>query len=193
VAGTGRLCIYDSADSVSKRIAHGRDADFYLGADSRKSLQKGLDDLVTRGTHFRRLVFDTHGNNGRIYFGNERLDTYWLIVMFSGRKYEQLFPNYSRMYFSGCNISDDDAGWIFLEEISGIFFSTGGGVTLAYTSVRFAARWWFEWTPKHLWGEVRYVIRTPGKPVAWMSGSDLVRDMINGTITPFQLSVIRGE
>ncbi len=189
---TGRLCVYDSEDENSRDIANGRDADLYLGADSVGALQSGLDRALAAGHTFRRVVFDTHGSEGSIYFGKGKLNTGTMRKFLSARGYERLFPNYSRMYFSGCNISDDETGWRFLEEANEIFFSSGGGVSLAYTSVGIAVRW-TSVTPKHLWGDLRLVIRETGKPARRYDTSNLLLDIMSQRIDEATLRAVRNK
>ena len=69
MAGSGRLVIYDYADWLTRAIADQRDADWRIGASNLPGLKGALDKLVDKGMQFKRVVFDTHGNSGRIYFG----------------------------------------------------------------------------------------------------------------------------
>src|SRR6267154_1100730 len=40
---------------------------------------------------------------------------------FLGAGYERLFPQPAKMYFSGCDVAADDAGWRFLEIVGNAF------------------------------------------------------------------------
>ena len=178
MANTGRLSIYDSADSDVANIGKDRDADAHIGADSVAKLRAGLDQLVGSRQQFRRVVFDTHGSEGKIWLGNEAVSAGTWRGLLKGKGYEQLFPFFSKMYFSGCNVSDDDVGWSFLEAASETFFAGLGGVTMAYTSLGFTTRWG-HFNPKHLWGELRLVISMPGKKPRRVSGGEIVRMIMN--------------
>ena len=179
MAKTGRLVIYDYADWLTRTIAEKRSADWKIGATALSALRTALDQTVANKMKFKRVVFDTHGNSGLIAFGKDLL---WSDTLkdFAGRGYEQLFPHYSKMYFSGCNVSDGEDGWLFLEEVNKIFFGIAGGVSMAYTSVGFALGLGGVAPAKHLWGELRLVIREPGKDSRRVAGGDVVRDMLAG-------------
>lgn len=173
MAGTGRLCIYDSADNWIVGIAETRRADAYIGADSLKKLRTGLDQLVASRRQFRKVVFDTHGGEGRIWFSNDKIMPSTWKSTFSGKGYERLFPNYTKMYFSGCNVSENELGWQFLEEAGSTLLSIGGGICMAYTSLGFGAHG-TSITPKHFWGDLKLVITTSGKKPRRVAGSDLI-------------------
>jgi hypothetical protein len=178
MAGTGRLSIYDMTDWLSVSTDSHRSADYHIGAESIVSLRVGLDLALKNKMKFKRVVFETHGGAGRIRFGKDRIWASTWSKEFSGRGYENLFPFYSKMYFSGCNISDDEDGWAFLEEANKLFFAGMGGVSMAYTSTGFALGW--SMTPKHFWGELRLVIQEPGKGLRRVAGGKLVQDMLSG-------------
>ena len=176
---TGRLAIYDSADSMIANIGSDRDADARIGVDSVAKLGAGLDRLVAGRQQFRRVVFDTHGAEGIIWLGNDAVSANTWRGQLKGKGYERLFPFFSKMYFSGCNVSDDEVGWSFLEAASETLFAGLGGVTMAYTSLGFTTRWG-HFNPKHIWGELRLVIAMPGKQPRRVSGGDVVRMMMSG-------------
>lgn len=111
-----------------------------------KGLKKELDKLLYDKWIFPKVVFFTHGNSGSIYFNKERIDQDTLRRHFANRGYERLFPIplNTRMYFSGCNVAEDDVGWIFLEIAASIFLKTMGGVAFGFTSKGFM------FSPPHL-------------------------------------------
>ncbi len=80
-------------------------------------LKKVFDQLLSQRKTFKRVVFDTHGNNGTIFFGddkgNSEINSGVISKTFSG--HDALFPDYTRMYFDWCNVADDDQGWKFLD------------------------------------------------------------------------------
>jgi hypothetical protein len=89
-------------------------------------LHSGLAQLVANKKTFRRVLWMTHGEPGSISFGDDTLSSTTLSA-FVGKGYEKLFPQPTKMYFSGCNVAGDadcngacspatrDAGWQFLE------------------------------------------------------------------------------
>lgn len=174
-----RLSIYDSADKVMRGIGTGRDAAAKIAADSVASVRAGLDGLVAGKQRFNRVVFDTHGSEGQIVFGEDGFGAITWRTMFAGRGYEDLFPFFSKMYFSGCNVSDTGEGWDFLEAASDVFFKAHGGVTMAYTSLGFTTRWG-NVDPKHLLGELRLIVSMPGKKPRRVSGGEFLRIVMGG-------------
>src|SRR4051812_39950738 len=60
-------------------------------------LRRALDKLVSERKTFQRCLFDTHGNVGRIEFGNDILDASNMDGWLSGRGYQALFPMESRI------------------------------------------------------------------------------------------------
>jgi hypothetical protein len=102
--------------------------------DGVAGLQRALDSLVSEGKTFARCLFETHGNVGRIAFNGQRLDANGLNAWFANRGYEKIFPYlWTRIYFNGCNISDNNGGWDFLDAAGRIFLRLGGGTTFAQT------------------------------------------------------------
>src|SRR5438876_10462370 len=74
-----------------------------------------LDDLVRRGAGFERALFQTHGNPGGIWLGNDFVNDHELTTSFSGGRYCSLLPrSNTRIYFDGCNIAEDPDGCAFL-------------------------------------------------------------------------------
>lgn len=139
-----------------------------------KGLRKELNKLVDDKWVFSRAVFFTHGNSGRIFFNKKSIDQDTLRRHFTNRGYERLFPTpQTEIYFSGCNVAEDDVGWIFLEIAASIFLKAVGGVACGWTSLGFGMKPWgvffsppiFFMTagdPVHPWGDKRYVFVGPG-------------------------------
>lgn len=184
-----RLAIYDSSDEGCTDNGTDRDADARIGAPNVDSLFAGLDQLLQNGQTFNRVVFDTHGGPGTIWFGDGSVTASTWRTRAGGR-YRNLFPSFSKMYFSGCNVSDEDSGWSFLEAASSAFFGLGGGVTMGYTSLGLSTRWKAIF-PKHLWGELRLVIDQPGTPQRRIAGDDLVSEMMWGNPDPRVLRLLK--
>jgi hypothetical protein len=92
-------------------------------------LRSALDDLVSKEEKFSRVLFETHGNVGEIFFDDDSVNTDLLTRKFTGRGYEKIFPlPLTRMYFNGCYIADQESGWVFLETAGKIFLHYGGNV-----------------------------------------------------------------
>ena len=111
------------------------------------ALHNGLAQLVSDKKTFNRVLWDAHGGPGRIWIGDDRIDSSTLTGgTFAGQGYERLFPGPTKFYFSGCNVAGDegcngscnpatrDAGWKFLES-AGKLFLHGGGYTMGWTSL----------------------------------------------------------
>ena len=97
-----------------------------------------LDALVAKRMTFDRAVIESHGNAGMIFFKGQVIRASdWR--QRSGRGYERLFPNVARIYFTGCNVADQEAGWEFLTEAGKLFLRGSGGLVFAHDSVGFAA------------------------------------------------------
>jgi hypothetical protein len=95
-------------------------------------LRYALDDLLAGGEIFQRCVFDTNGAPGQIHFGNQILSARFMDTWLGHGGYHKLFPFYwSRIYFVGPHIADNDAGWDFLDAAGKIFLKIGGGETFA--------------------------------------------------------------
>jgi hypothetical protein len=125
---------------------------------------------------FHNAVFTTHGNSGSISFGQGRkfIDAHELYTGFYHSGFERLFPfTDAKMYFAGCNVADGAEGWNFLKAAALTFLRYAGGSALGWTSKGMGVPSWFPLIGghvEHLWGNVRKVAITPGKPGA---GADL--------------------
>ena len=130
------LEIYDDDSLLMSHNAWARTGlDLYqLGIKNGKDgLIKSLDKLLLEHKTFKRVLFNTHGNEGMILFKNQPIDAAWLKGL-RGRRYERLFlfPK-TRMYFAGCNVAEGTRGWNFLEAAGQTFLRIGGGVVFAST------------------------------------------------------------
>ncbi|HRH43227.1 MAG TPA: hypothetical protein PKY82_16465, partial [Pyrinomonadaceae bacterium] len=69
------LQIYDSSDSsiVSTVTARGNAGGRVLLGTNGSDLIARLDAIVSAGTTFNRILFETHGSPGRIYFNNSHI------------------------------------------------------------------------------------------------------------------------
>ncbi|MGH6928215.1 MAG: hypothetical protein ACREEV_07855 [Dongiaceae bacterium] len=134
-----------------------------------------LDRLVAQRLTFDRCVFTTHGNKGMIFFADSHnyVDVERLGKL-AGRGYERIFPTFSRIYFTGCNVAESDAGWAFLRKAGEIFLRLGGGYVFAHDTKGYSfSRPFFGLGPlgagflkgKFIhppWDEVRGYIISPG-------------------------------
>ncbi len=133
------LHIYDDDDARIRGTARSRTASGlrYTVAvkNDGSNLLSSLDDLVSLGMKFDRILFETHGSPGRLYFGGAYIDSGWVISAMSARGYERICPTYSRVYFNGCNVAQGPGGWAFLAAIGRIFLLTAGGAVFGHTSL----------------------------------------------------------
>lgn len=137
------LHIYDADDWLIRRLSWRPNTDVTVAVTGGpEGLIKALDKLVADGKTFDSAVFDTHGNAGLIAFDDRRIFADWsyekgkqkISAQFRGRGYERLFPTTTRIYFSGCNVSEGGSGWQFLETAGSIFLRLTGGVVFAHDS-----------------------------------------------------------
>ena len=135
-----KLYIYDSSSGIDRVQAFGR----FGGADGvvQIGIEKGIaelknafDGLVQRNQIFDRVLFQTHGGPGRIWFGNDALNKDVLKTTFSG--YTSLFPGAARIYFDGCNVAEGGAGTDFLIIAGSVFLVNGGGEVLGWVTLGF--------------------------------------------------------
>jgi len=145
------LHIYDSNDSRIVQTANTRGAVNRLPISNANNLTAQLDGLVAGNRSFGRILFETHGSPGRIYFGNLYIDAnFWRSIR--GR-YNLLTTTNCRIYFNGCNVAEGSNGWAFLEAAAGVFITSGGGEVFGQTSVGFGNP--FNGHVVHLWGNTR--------------------------------------
>jgi hypothetical protein len=161
---TGLLCVYDADDSHTRAIGSARDADYKLAVSGGiKGLTEAWKALTAQNMQFSRVVFDTHGNVGQILFTHEAVHWGNWASIFDVASAAKMFPYYTRVYFSGCNIAEDSEGWLFLQEVGKGFCRGAAGVTFAWTSKGYVLC--TSWPTDH-WihgsGDVKYVVFSPG-------------------------------
>lgn len=153
------LHIYDSSDSRIVQTANQRGAVNQLPISDANNLCGGLDSLLAAGSFFDRILFETHGSPGRIYFGGVYIDAaYWNSI--PGR-FNNLAASSCRIYFNGCNVAEGTAGWSFLESVVGVFMTSGGGEVFGQTSVGFGNP--FNGHVVHLWGTTKKLFVSNGR------------------------------
>jgi len=110
-----KLYIYDKTSSIDVKQANGRFSGgsgiHTIGASSVADLQSKMDALLAMGQTFERVLFQTHGNSGSIFFNHEAIDS---VKISNFVKYCLLFPNRTKVYFDGCNVGEGKQGWAFL-------------------------------------------------------------------------------
>jgi hypothetical protein len=152
------LHIYDASDSRIRQTADARGAVHRLPIIDAGDLVPALDAMKDSGEYFDRVLFETHGSPGRIYFGNAYIDATWVRGLIP-RGYTSLTTANARVYFNGCNVAEGDDGWSFLEAAVGVFLTPGGGEVFGQTSVGFGNP--FNGHVVHLWGATRRLYVDP--------------------------------
>jgi hypothetical protein len=161
-----KLYIYDSSSSIDVKQAKGRFSGekgvHTVAASSVADLQSRMDALLGTGRTFERVLFQTHGNSGAIFFNHEAIDS---VKISTFVKYSVLFPKRTKVYFDGCNVADGKQGWAFLAAAGQALLLLGGGVTMAYTSMGGGLPGWVPLIgghTEHLWGDLRLINFKPG-------------------------------
>jgi hypothetical protein len=137
-----KLYVYDATSMIDRIQAGGRfegdDDVLTFGIESGvKELLEVFKRLVSDGRRFNRVVFQTHGSPGTIYFGDDPIDSNVWKGTFYGFNFENLFPKFTRMYFDGCNVADAEAGTNFLLAVGYVFLSKGGGDAFGWKNLGF--------------------------------------------------------
>lgn len=131
-----KLYIYDRSSEIDREQADGRfdesDNVHTLPVSSIRELETGLSGLVSKMV-FDRVLFQTHGSPGAIYFNHQALDATVLRNRFSGKNYHTLFPHPStRIYFDGCNVAEGEPGTKFLMAVGEVFLRGPGGFAFGW-------------------------------------------------------------
>ncbi len=149
------LHIFDSSDKRIVQTAGARGVLDRLAVADGNDLAPALDRLVSSGARFDRILFETHGAPGLIFFGNRAITAPWLLSV-RDRNYTSLTSANARVYFNGCNVAQDKVGWQFLEAAASVFLTPGGGQMFGQTSVGFGNP--FNGHVVHLWGSTRTLV-----------------------------------
>lgn len=140
-----------------------------------------MDNFVKIGTKIDRMVIETHGSPGAIYFDQDMV-TVTSIQSLAGRRYETIFEDDARIFLNGCNIAEsecstgtcgpDGNGRKFLFEVAKVFLKRGGGRIGASTSKGLAMP--ISNKVYHLWGNTVYVyINKGGTDIRIAAGHEL--------------------
>jgi hypothetical protein len=148
------LHIWDSGD-FRMRLLHKRtDAAKVISCADVATLLAALDALVSAGTTFDRVLFETHGGPGVIGFGDDAVVAATLRSWIP-RQYTKLVTGNARVYFNGCNVAEGPVGWQFLEAAAALFLTPGGGEVFGHPSLGLANP--FNGHVLHLWGPTRSI------------------------------------
>ena len=134
-----KLYIYDKSSKIDRMQAAGRfsgdDDVLTIGIEfGVANLLKVFDMLANNGNQrFDRVVVQTHGGPGRIWFGDESINSRVWEDKFVG--FDSIFPHYTRIYFDGCNVAEGGDGTEFLRAAGFVFLRWGGGETFGWTTV----------------------------------------------------------
>src|SRR5262249_6529340 len=162
------LHIFDADDhgiSATARSRTVRGARMLLGITGGvASLVPALDALPSRGTVYDRILFETHGSPGRLYFNHQALDANWVLASMKGRRYEALCPQSAHVYFNGCNVAAGREGMRFLRAMASVFLLAAGGVVFGHTSLGYELPLYSGFTGRvvHVGGEVRRIYYASG-------------------------------
>jgi len=127
-----------------------------------------LQNLKKLNIKMDRMVIETHGSPGAVYFGNDPLNVDTLIA-FKAQGFEELFEENARVFLNGCNIAESECstgtcgpegnGRKFLLDFARIFLFKGGGRVGASTSKGLP---FFNSKVYHLWGTTIYAYIAKG-------------------------------
>jgi hypothetical protein len=123
-----------------------------VSIDSLQALRDQFDYMTANYSSVDRMVVETHGSAGAIYFGNQQLCIANLGPWFAGQGYESLFNPGARILFNGCNVAEGVAGREFLREVGRTFLKMNGGSVAGCTSAGLANP--FNGRVYHLWGDI---------------------------------------
>jgi hypothetical protein len=135
-----KLYIYDASSRIDRVQAAGRFAGekdvLSIGIRSGiDNLKRVLDQLVGNHQMFNRVLFQTHGSPGGIWFGNDKVTANtWKTTL---RTYASLFPGFTRVYFDGCNVAEGGEGTDFLFAAGNVLLVGGGGDVLGWKNLGF--------------------------------------------------------
>jgi hypothetical protein len=159
----GLLHIYDSSQSDIVESANKRSAEHKLPVTNVDDLKGALDGVKNAGKIFDRILFETHGEPGKILFNHKPVNTqYWQLI--PGR-YNTLTAPFTRIYFNGCNVAEDIMGWRFLEAVKDVFMNNSDGEVFAQTSWGFVPPFSSSGHTIHLWGSTKVLYVKGGRTV----------------------------
>jgi hypothetical protein len=161
------LHIYDADDSNISATASARTEEgarmLVAISGNGANLISALDSLVG-GRTYNRVLFETHGSPGRLYFGNASIDSAWVLANMLSRNYDTITPGSTRIYFNGCNVTQGASGSAFMRAIASVFLLRGGGSVFGHTSLGLEIPIYSGLTGHvvHLTGERKTIYVAPG-------------------------------
>ena len=186
-----KLYIYDSSSSIDRKQAAGRFSGqtgvHTLAASSVADLTSKLDALLVAKGRFNRVLFQTHGNSGMIFFNHEGIGP---TKMATFAKYNPLFPTRTKVYFDGCNVAEGKQGWDFLAAAGRALLASAGGVSMGYTSMGAGLPGWVPFIgghTEHLWGDLRLIDFKAGGAESQRLDSD------DGMVEMFKITAILNQ
>jgi hypothetical protein len=138
--------------STRRENQRGSDAYILIAISSIGELRRQLDSMLSTRATVGRLLVETHGSAGAIYFGKQQLCTSNLGPWLAGRGYEDMFEPGARVLFNGCNVAEGRMGREFLRAIGRIFFKKNFGSVAGLTSAGIVVP--FGGRVYHLWGDL---------------------------------------
>src|SRR5258708_248497 len=139
-----------------------------------------LQTLQGESTKIDRMVIETHGSPGALYFGTDCVNSA-RINSLDGNGFENMFESNAHIFLNGCNIAETECttgtcgpagnGRQFLVEMARVFLRMNGGRVGASTSKGIP---FFNNKVYHLWGKTVYVlIARGGGPIRIVAGAEL--------------------
>lgn len=139
-----------------------------------------LQTLKAASTKIDRMVIETHGSPGALYFGTESVN--WAkIHSLDGVGFESMFESNARIFLNGCNIAETECttgtcgpagnGRKFLVEMARVFLRMNGGRVGASTSKGLP---FVNDKVYHLWGQTVYVLTARGGAIRIVAGAELL-------------------
>jgi hypothetical protein len=149
-----KLYIYDKDSFQDRMQAAGRfdsnDTDIVtMPVGSMQDVLDGLDKLLAKGAVFDRMLIQTHGNLGRIWFGDDVMWSGEWKKYFDNRHYDKLFPTSARIYFDGCDVAKGGTGEEYLRVVGRIFLKGMGGEVIGWTSSGLGLPGWWPFVGGH--------------------------------------------
>jgi hypothetical protein len=147
-----KLYIYDKDSDIDRDQAAGRfDDDMRLLTYPVEGGYGGLidtmDEILKGGFVFDRVLFQTHGDPGGIYFRNNFVGKLSFEHHFG--KYSALFPHFTRIYFDGCNVAEGGDGTDFLIGVGATLLTQGGGDVMGWTTLGHGVSGWVPFIGGH--------------------------------------------
>ena len=152
--------------------------------DSYQAFYTKLDQLRDENLQIDRMIVQTHGNTGWIFFGGDSINTQAINALY-GHNYSSMFTRDAHIFLHGCNIAEKGEygdGREFLAAMARVFLSKNGGRVGASTSAGLMNYFWGTKT-YHLWGKVVYASIAPGGVPRVYAGDELPGPIRSGQAT----------